>query len=212
MAATDILTESEAREFAGGIDSTRYSTAFINAWIEGASKAMDRLVGPVVVRTLTDEAYDGGGHAILLRKWPVSSFTSVTEYDGTASQALTLETNAVKPAEAYYPEPYEQDPTLYDRTVRRRSSDADSLFPVGRGNVVVTYVAGRFADTASVDERFKKATGLLLQNLFRAVQAAPSQVGVSFEDVTPSFLPGFGYPRVVKALMRDEVQLIPGIA
>ena len=55
------------------------------------SRRLDRLCGPIVQRTITDEVHPGGCPSIRVRHWPVASFTTVTEYDATTPAVLTRE-------------------------------------------------------------------------------------------------------------------------
>ncbi|MGH8571932.1 MAG: hypothetical protein ACREX8_05065, partial [Gammaproteobacteria bacterium] len=173
-------------------------------WITAVSLRLDKLIGPVVRRTITAERHDGGSHRIFLHHHPNTSVTSVTEYQGTVATVLAEETNASKPADAYLVEDYEPVPTLLSSIVWRRSGDADASFPLGRKNLAVTYVAGRFADTASCEERSKKAAALMLLNLWRSQQDSSGQVGEF--DVPQSIFPTFAVPRAVRQMYDGEIQ------
>lgn len=127
-------------------------------WITAVSRRIDEVTGPVVIRTVTSELHDGGRHRVYLNQTPVSSVTTVVEYDNTTSTTLTAETNTTKPADAYLVEG-----ERHGVAIRRRSSNADDTFPAGRDNVEVTYEAGRYADTASVDALFKEAASAVLR-------------------------------------------------
>lgn len=203
MATLDVLTLAEAKA-ALNLSGTTAHDAELPGWITAVSLRFDELIGPVVRRTVTAEKHNGGDQRIFLRNHPNTSITSITEYAGTVATVLTAETIASKPADAYLVEDYEPDPTLLSNIVWRRSSDADSSFPLGRKNVEVTYVAGRFADTASCDERAKKAAALMLINLWRSQQDSSGNVGEF--DVPQNNFPTFAIPRAVRQMYDGEIQ------
>lgn len=202
MATLDVISLAEAKSALNLSGTTAHDTE-LPGWITAVSLRLDELIGPVVRRAVT-EKHDGGCRRIFLRNHPNTSITSITEYAGTVATALTLETSALKPAGGYLPEDYEPDPALLSGIVHRRSGDADASFPLGRKNIEVTYVAGRFADTASVDERAKKAATLMLINLWRSQQDSTGTVGEF--DVPQSIFPAFAVPRAVRQLWDGEIQ------
>lgn len=199
----DLLTLAEAKQ-ALNLSGTTAHDAELPGWITAVSQRLDELVGPVVQRTVTTERHNGGVHRIFLRNHPNTSITSVTEYAGTTGTALAEETNASKPNDAYLVEPYEADPAYLSSIVRRRSSDADTVFAPGRLNVEFTYVAGRFLDTASVAERFKTGARLTLQNLWRSQQEATGTVGEY--DVPQNIFPRVTVPTAVRDMFDGEIQ------
>lgn len=159
-------------------------------FITAISRRIDELAGPVVIREIADERHDGGRDWATGRHWieldhaPVDSITTLTEYDETTATVLTAETNAVKPADAYLLEQ-----TGLRAIVRRRSSNGDALFPAGRRNVTVTYQAGRFAATESVDAQFKVAAAAVLRRLWTREAGAWAGGADPLED--PANLPAF---------------------
>ena len=161
---------------AAAADSER-DDEFIGIWVPAISRRIDELCGPVVKRTITDERHDGGRHVIRLRHVPISSVTTVTEYDGTAATVLAEETNETKPDDAYL-----VDGGRYDRDLRRRSGESDVNFAVGRRNVEVTYEAGRYADTASVDPKFKMTAAAILRRLWSREAGAWAAGGDPFAE------------------------------
>ncbi len=191
--ALDYLTLAEAKA-ALNIDTsnTNFDTE-LAGWITAVSRQLDNYVGPVVTRTITSESHDGGCASLFLKYRPVSSVTAVSEFSYTTEQALTGESNASKTATNY----------LLDAAkgiLRRRSGGADTRFPMGRGNVIVTYVAGRYT-SASVDEVFKTGARLTLSLLWRREQG----FGTETFGAMGAFpgLPGFGLPNVVVDLLSD---------
>ena len=203
MATLDVITLAEGKS-ALNLTGTTAHDAELPGWITAVSKRLDRLIGPVVRRTITERRDGGGDHRIYLAKHPITSITSVTEYAGTVATVLTEETNAAKPADAYLVDTYEADPTLLSNVLRRRSGGVDVSFAVGARNIEVTYVAGRFATTASCDEDAKKAAGLMLLNLWRSQEDSTGQVGEF--DVPQSNFPAFAVPRAVRQMFDGEIQ------
>lgn len=175
MADSDLLTLAEARD-AVNLTGNDHDTE-LAVYVTAVSQRIDSLCGPVVNRTVTDELHDGGRARIFPRYTPVSSVTSITEYVSTTGTALTAETNATKPASGY----------LLDHTgtlsyIWRRSGGADRAFADGRRNVSITYVAGRYASTATVEERFKTAAAGVLRRIWKREQSAWAQAANFFPD------------------------------
>lgn len=199
----DVLTLAEAKAAVklGATDSSK--NALVAAAITSLSRSFDSIYGPVVQRTVTSELHDGGGYAVALLEAPVtaaSDVTTVTEYVGTASTVLSVESNSSKPANAYLVDRYPGWTRL--GLIRRRSSDSDDTYPAGRLNVEITYEAGRYATTAAVDERFKEAARLWLANRWRA--AGMSTVSVDDYDVPHLSFPSFAIPNFVKEQLVGE--------
>ena len=169
--------------------------------ITAISRRLDDLCGPIVKRAVTAETHDGGVHAIELRKGPVYGSVSVTEYDSTTGTALAEETNASKTADDFLIDELDGVPVI-----RRRASNADSVFPTGRRNVEVTYDVGRYADTASVDRKFKAAAESILRRAWAREQSAWSTGADPFAvDLdTPAFFDAF--KQMVAELLADELK------
>lgn len=199
----DVATLDEAKDMLLVSAVTTYDDT-LPGWITAASRRLDKLIGPVVRRTITGEKHNGGVQRIFLQRFPNTSITNVTEYAGTTATVLTAETNALKPSDSYIVDDYSADATYLSNIVYRRSGGADATFPVGRKNVEFTYAAGRFADTASVGEDFKKAVGLMLMNLWRSQQDGVGQVGEF--DVPQSIFPTFAVPNSVRQMFDGEIQ------
>lgn len=206
MATLDVLTLEEAKDAINAANTTEHDTE-LPAWIAGVSKRLDKLTGPVVRRGVVDEKHDGGLSVIFLDLFPVYSVTSVVEYAGTVPVTLTEETNAVKPADAYALDTFSADPALKSNCVTRRRSNADGVFAVGRRNVVVSYEAGRFGTTATVDERFKMAARITLMYWWRSQQTSTAPVG-DYDVPTINF-PKFAVPNAVREMLCDDIQALP---
>lgn len=153
VGTTDIVTLGEAKTELN-ITGTSYDPV-LQRWISAISDLVDALCGPVVARTITDEQHDGNGTVLFLRRWPVLSVTTVTEYSSGTATALAAESLAT--AGDY----------LFNAdlgTVTRRSSWSKSTFAAS--GVLVTYEAGRYADTASVGDRWKTAVLAILRRFW----------------------------------------------
>ena len=117
-------------------------------------------------------------------------------------EVLTRETNVLKPDSAYLAEAYGPNPALFSGRLRRRGGGSDTPFSAGQGNVEITYVAGRFDNTAAVDERFKAAAKLTLSYLWASQRPSLAQVG-DFEVPTQNW-PKFDVPNAVRMMLSDE--------
>lgn len=168
----------------------------LSSYISAISLRLDRLVGPIVRRTITDEVHDGGQYLLTTRYYPVDSIVSIVERQGTTAVTLAAENFAAPTANDY----------LLDLTtgiIRRCSGGSDYRFYAGRANVLVTYVAGRFADTASVDPRFKQAAAIMLTHLWRKEQGA--NPGPYQTSDAATMVPGWAVPRAVLGLLEDQL-------
>lgn len=158
----DVLTLDEGRAALNVATADTTKDAQLATYITAVSRRLDELCGAIVVRTVTAEEYPGGDVAITLRQAPASSatattITTLTEYAGGTGTVLTAESLTVTASDSYY---------FSARTgvVTRRTNWRDSRF--GSQRVVVTYVAGRYADTAHVDQKFKQAAAIMLSHLW----------------------------------------------
>lgn len=195
--ALDVLTLNEAKDILS-IDHADIVTArdlVIASYITATSTMLDRLCGPVVTRVITGEVQDGGGFACFLDHYPVLSITSVVEYLNTTATTLTAESNTVKTASNYAAD-------LTIGTLWRRVSNRNSVFAPGTRNIVITYAAGRYADTASVEQRFKLAAQVILANLWRREQGSGTiTFGAALERTIGAT---FALPNAAKQLIVDD--------
>lgn len=195
MATDDLLTAAEARRFVGlgTADATRGT--LLAQYVTAASRTLAKACGTIIYGTVTGELQSGGRGYVYVDEHPVAQVVQVVEYDSTTAATLTAETNATKPNDSYLAD-------LTSGKILRRSGGAAALFPTGMDNVYVTYVAGRFASTATVDDRWKTACGLLLKNAWRSQEYG---VGTVDEfDVPQASFPRFMVPNSVKELLGDE--------
>jgi hypothetical protein len=182
VAATeDILTLAEGRSALRQGTSTANDTD-IALLITASSVAIDRGIGPVVIRTITSDSYDGEERRrqsmIQLRYWPVVTMTTVVE-DGTTLAAGDYHVDKEK------------------GQVWRRSGDDDYWWEDGRDNLVFTYTAGRYAATANVDPWYKHGCRLLLRHQWRSEQWNTQGIGATDYEVPQVAFPSFSIPKAV---------------
>lgn len=202
----DILSFEEARR---AINSQQVSPDDLALMLTAVSRVIDSVCGPVVVRTVTAELHDGGTCAVYLRRRPVTSVTLVREAQNPGSIETLAAVAWGAATDGYFAPPSVDDPTLKSGVIRRKLAGFDSEFWPGSDVVEVTYVAGRYATTDAVDERFKAACSAVLRRLWKREAGAWAQ--------TPTFLeatdanPSSGFYRavmpIVVELLGDEVQL-----
>lgn len=195
----DVLTLAEAKA-AVRIASTdsRYDTDLAGV-ITAVSRMLDRRYGPVVQRTITDEVHDGYRDRIVLRQAPITSVTSITEYSGTTGSALTVTTPGVQPANGYQLARWHTSTAAYSGRILRTAGGYQRTF---NGPVVVTYVAGRYSATATVDALWKDAAKVMVKNRWRADQVSTGNYD-EFDAPAANF-PGFALPNYVKDELESE--------
>ena len=191
MGVLDVVTLDEAETELGIDPDTR---VLLSGYITSVSRLLDQACGPIVKRTITDEKHNGGSSYLLLDHYPVASVTTVTEYSGLTGTLLTEETVSTAP----------NGFLLDGSALIRRAGKNDSAWAYGRGNVLVTYVAGRYDDTLSVDERFKRAAIVTLANLWRREQGMGT---VMFgADGAPMLGATYALPNAAKAFIQDDLR------
>lgn len=161
--------------------------ALVRFWLEATTRAVEYFVGPVVVRTVTEDHQVGLVNSLALRKAPAIALLSVTSLrdGGTDYDAGSLHLDPVTGA------------------VTRK--DGGQLL----GPLQAVYRAGRPVIPANI----LGASQLILQHLWRTL-AGPGrpQRGMDDFDVTEP-IPGLGYaiPNRAKQLLDPDDQG-PGIA
>ena len=171
MAANDILTTAEA----GAALNMNASEQTANATelaqvISAASAFVDSVYGPVVAREVTKTVLAPSGRIWLDR--PLS-ITSVTEYASGTATVLTAE-------DADTAGTYRLD-TATGSLLRRSSWSGTSW---GSQEVVVVYSSGRYANTASVDPKFKEAAVVALVHFWQH-RGSQSGFGTAGGDGAP---------------------------
>lgn len=202
MATLDWIT-LEAGIEAINASSTPALSLRVAQQITAISLIGDDLVGPVVRRTVTAERHHGGAVTVLLRRRPVSSVTTVRE----VSSPGTIDTlSAVAwggSGDGYQTTTHEQDEALLSGVVRRISAGSDYCWPAG-DSVEVTYVAGRYATTAAVGERYKEAAGAALRRLWKRESGAWAQSADFFAaQIETDTAPGSGFFRAVEPVLTE---------
>lgn len=190
----DLISLTEAKA-ALNVTVSTYDTE-IAAYVTAVSRQIDKMCGPVVTRTLTSESRDGGDTKVYLANRPLSTVTTVIEYDGNTATTLTAETAGALTSNQYLVDAAKG--ILY-----RRDTGWDCYFPPGRKNIIVTYAAGRYTSTGVVDERFKTAARLCLTNMWRREQGGGTD---TFGALPGTVIPGFGMPNAVLDLLADDIQ------
>lgn len=184
---TDILTVAESQT-AIHTDAAAHA-ARLEMLVSGVSEEIDRIMGPVVARTVTAR-FDGGGYSVRLATTPVYEVTSVTEYSRSGSPSvLTAEDDDTKPASSYLIKGVGTD----RRHVRvfRRASGSGSTFAVGEQNVVIVYEAGRCADTATAPAAFKEAASAAVAMMWQLNAATWAQNPNAIDDFAIADQVGF---------------------
>jgi hypothetical protein len=205
----DVLTIDDARELINFGNTQVGSDPIVERFITFVSRKLDGLCGAIVQRPVI-KTVSGGCRAIFLAD-PVATMTSIVEWSGTTPTTLTAEALGVAATGAnyYLDKSCPQAPILY-----RRSAGSDSLWACGRGNIVLTYVAGRFATTEDVDDRFRTAAMLALKHLWDS-SAAWWQRQAGFGEVgqanVGSPIPGWLIPKAALEGISDEL-LPPTVA
>jgi hypothetical protein len=205
----DVLSIDDARELINFGDTQVGSDPIVARFITFVSRKLDALCGAIVQREVT-KTVSGGSRAIFLTD-PVATVTSIVEWSGVTPTTLTAEVLGVASTAAnyYLDKSCPQAPILY-----RRSGGGDSLWASGRGNIVLTFVAGRFATTEDVDDRFRTAAMLALKHLWDS-SAAWWQRQAGFGELgqgnVGSPIPGWLIPKAALEGISDEL-LPPAVA
>lgn len=162
----------------------------LQIFIDAADPIVEDIIGPVTPVD-RDEWYDGGYGDIVLRHWPVTVVTTVTEYSGATPTTLTVAaTPDVITSTSYVFDP--ETAILY-----RRSTWGAVRFANGVSNVRVQYTAGRSPVPANV----KLAALELIRHLYQSTQqSGRPQFGGAGEE-GPWAPAGFAVPtRVIELL------------
>lgn len=190
----DILDLAEGRL---AINVSSGHDAELARFITGMSRIIDDKCGPVVARSVT-ELHNGG--CVQLRPFttPIFSVSTLTEYVDTADTVLSAESNVSKPADGYLLD--RDKATSHNVKIVRRSSGSDASFPAGRRNVELVVSAGRYADTASVDAKFKVAGGSILRRLWDREAGAWARGADPFDQA-----PGSRFFEAVMHVVKEQL-------
>lgn len=154
----DILTAAEARTALNAVSNwNAQDTPELEQVVTAASRFVDSVFGPVVTRSVTRTVFSPSGPIALDVPPGSPTFTvsslAVTEYTAGSATVLAAETALVSTSNDY----------RYDSRLgllRRRASWSNSSW--GSQEVLVVYIAGRYASTAACDAKFKEAAAAAL--------------------------------------------------
>lgn len=191
----DVLTLDEAKNALNIPLTDDQFDDELASFVTAVSERLDDLCGPIVQRTVTDEIHVGAVASIWPEFTPAASFSAVLEYAGGVATTLTAETLLVAGDYAVV------DAGTHNSHLARRSAWANRWFTAGQ--VVITYVAGRYADTASVSPKFKQAAAKTLSWLWRGDQGAGTAT-FGAADGASVFGLGFALPNSVVELLAYE--------
>ncbi|MFI0484885.1 head-tail connector protein [Actinomadura sp. 9N215] len=184
MAATDLFTLADAKAQLNITDSA--SDAELAGFVSGVTRVVERYVGAVVNRTVT-EVFDGGRCELLLSNIPVASITSVTD-SGTV-----LDAGAYKVSKS--------------GVLARVAGTARTPFLPGIQSVSVAYVAGKVANTAAVatDLPDVRLAGLIIvQHMWETQRpAARGPFSQESDDFDPRY--AYSVPRRAQELLGVEM-------
>lgn len=203
----DVVTLAAAK---AGINMPAATTAHdteLARQITAVSRIIDDVCGPVVQRTITGELHDGGRTFVTLRRRPVASITTVKEARGGTPETLTAQSYGSSTG-GYFAPTYDKDPALLAGDIERRNGGLAYRWWPGRDVVQVTYVAGRYANTAAVDARFAEAACAVLRRLWKRESGSWAIAASIFETADAEPTAGFfrAVKPIVEELLFDEVQ------
>ena len=208
----DVITVDNARGAAlgTGSSSTNHDIT-LQRMVTALSRRMDRLIGPVVQRSIT-EYHDGGVPKVFPHFTPVASVTSVTERRGYGVPTeLSADSFGTPNVDGYWWHQSTTDP--HGSFIERRSSGCTRPFPPGVDAVQLVYAAGRAVDTSQVDARHAEAACEIVRRMFNRESGAWARGVDPFStDETggsPRLFNAIDY--VIKELLADELRL-PGSA
>lgn len=189
----DVLSLAEGKQ-AVNITTTDHDDE-IARHITAVSRILDAECGPVVQRTITAEIHQGRGTPSLwVNHPPVVSVTTVREaIGGTITNLSAVAFGGT--TDGYY-----LNPDLMGQIGRRYGGQPSAW---GRDSQVeFTYVAGRYANTAAVDARFKTCAASILRRLWKREAGTWAQSSDFFEQIDPQS-PGIGFYRVARPIIDD---------
>lgn len=197
MSETNIITVAEAKQALQISETSNTDDQLLASLVGSISSRLDQACGPVVQRTITGELHDGGRTTIWLHHYPVISVTQCREYSGTTYDTLTEHSNGVEGTNEF----------LLDRDsgkLTSYSNGLESYFTYGKKNITVTYEAGRYTDTASVDPLFKDAAKIFLSHVYRMGYGLGTDTYGAYDAGQAPV--SYALPNRVKDLLGDEIR------
>jgi hypothetical protein len=214
----DLLDVLELTPVSDMLAPAPLQVAELERMITAVSRCIDEMCGPVVVREITAEQHKGGKATLKLRRRPVTDVTLVREVTSPGSIATLSATTWGAATSGYHAPVSPRNPDLLSGFLHRKESGCDKLWR----DAEVTYDAGRYADTASVDARFAEAALEVIRRLWRR------ETGVWLEDTsiyeesldpqqtgsTSGFRSGFfrAVQPILTELLPDELDRGPWVA
>jgi Phage QLRG family, putative DNA packaging. len=191
MAATDLFLLDDAKKQLNITDTA--SDAELAGYVSGVTRVVERYVGAVVNRTVS-EVFGGGRCEVLLSNIPVASVTKVTD-NGTVLDAGAYRVSS-------------------SGVLTRTAGPSRTLFLPGIQSVEVEYVAGQVADTAAVatDLADVRLAGLIiLQHMWETQRpAAQGPFSQASDDYDPRY--AYSVPRRAQELLGIEIGEAVGFA
>lgn len=184
MATLDVISLDEAKDAINMTGSGAEHGLQLQTFLSAVSELLDDVCGPIVQRDVTETLVPRGG-LLFPTYTPIASVTTVTEYVSGTATVLTGED--IDTVGGYL---------LRDNLLARRSSFMTINW---NGDVVVEYVAGRYASTDEVGARFKLAAQEILAREWPQYAAAWSRGGSVFDAPEGSL----GYFRSVEPVVNQ---------
>lgn len=209
--ALDVISFEDAQRAINMRESNSDHDEAIAMHVTAISRLMDATVGPVVQREVV-EVLRSGTSRIELSQQPVASIDVVREASGsTITELEVVAFGAV--TDGWYADPWYGDPLLFSGVLTRRYGG--SIGSWTGDQVEVTYTAGRFENTASVDARFKDTAGQILRRLWKRESSSWAQ-SPTFLAANDGEAEGFtGFFRVAKPIIEEmlwDQMPLPGVA
>ena len=203
----DIITAAQARQALFRQSATEYDATNVDDlgnMITAVSRRVDELCGPVVQRTVTEHHRLSRPRPYRLFPYqtPVSSVTSVDEWDGTSGSTTTLTANSFGTAPASAGFRLVQLNSPHGDYIVRQSAGSDVRFQ--QPEVRLVYVAGRYADTASVGELWTNAVQSILRRMWDREQGAWARPVDPYGDPNAGSRFFNAIDHVVKEQLADE--------
>lgn len=187
MAATDIIDLAAAKKQVNIPVEETSDDEELAGYVSGVTRVVERYVGVVIGRSVTD-VFDGGGAVVLLRTLPVLSITSVTDSGAT-----------VEPSGYRVSKP--------SGVLTRVAGPSPLPFLPGFQSVEVTYQAGQAANIAEVKEELgdvRLAALLILQHMWDTQRpAAEGPFSQGADDFDPRYT--YSIPRRALELLGEPL-------
>lgn len=172
----------------------------LRLYLAATTEIVEHIVGRIVRRSWT-ETHNGGGVAIVVRKPPILTVTSLVEYIGQTAWTLTEQPYG----QAADPYGFNVEDAEGGRIIRRSAGSWPIRFTPGIGNVVITYTSGRPVIPASMQIAARQIVAHLWKSRRLAGPKPASNDDVETQDVL-----GYAIPTQAVELLADDEQL-PGI-